>query len=91
MKDKLRVLLLDLDQTGQDLLPSRTAEEVVVDQKKRIDAVIADRVAHPLHHRLGLARTHRAAHHVLDAAIGAGEGTSARRVDRGHGRIEEAR
>src|SRR5467141_3868475 len=32
-----RVLLLDLDQPGQDFFPSRAAEKIVVDQEQRFD------------------------------------------------------
>ena len=38
---ELRVFLLDFDQAGQNFFPSRAAEEIVVDQEQRLDAVIA--------------------------------------------------
>ncbi len=88
---ELRIFFLYLDQARQNLFPSGTAEEVVVDQEQRRDSMVAARVAHPTHHRVGLARPHRAPHHVLDAAVRARERASARRVDCRHRGIEEAR
>ncbi len=48
-------------------------------------------VAHPAHDRVRLARSHRAAHHVFDAAVGAGKRASARSVERGHRVVEKSR
>src|SRR5215469_9444392 len=63
-------------QPSQDFLPPRTSEEVIIDQEKGVNAMISHRIAHPFHYRLRLSRTHRASHHVLDAAVRAGERTS---------------
>ena len=79
-----KFLRLHFDQAGEDLFPSRRAEEIVIDQEQRFDTMVAARVAHPFDHRVGLARAHRAAHHVLHAAVGAGERASARGVERRH-------
>ena len=48
-------------------------------------------VAHPGDHCVGLARPHRAAHHVLHAAVRAGEGAPAGSVERGHSVVEKSR
>src|SRR4029077_16986767 len=52
----------------EDRLPRGAAEEVVVDDEERGDAVMVASVPDPAYHRLRVPRAHRAAHHVLDAA-----------------------
>ncbi|TMA52449.1 MAG: hypothetical protein E6J75_16880 [Deltaproteobacteria bacterium] len=68
----------------EDGLPGGAPEEVVVDDEERADAVVIAGVANPAYHRLGIAGPHRSPHDVLHAAVGAGEGTAARRVERRH-------
>src|SRR5690348_7485108 len=83
------MLLLYFDQAGENFLPSRATKEIVIHEKQRLNSMIADRIAHPSHDGIGLTRTHRAAHNVLDAAIGAGERATTRRIERSHRRVEE--
>ena len=88
---ELGIFLFHFAEADENFFPTGAAEEVVVHQEERGDAVIARGVTHPTDDRVGLARAHGAAHHVLHAAIRAGKGASARGVDRGHRGIEEAR
>ena len=74
----------------EDRLPGRAAEEIVVDDEERRDAVTLARVPDPAHHRLRIPRPHRPPHHVLHAAVRAGEGAAARGVERRHRRRGEA-
>ncbi len=91
MKDSLGILFLNFDQTGENLLPSRRSEKIVIDQEQRLDPVMLACVTHPAHDGVRLARAHRAAHHVLHAAVRAGERASARGVERGHRVVEKSR
>ena len=74
----------------EDRLPGRAAEEIVVDDEQGRDAVTLARVPDPAHHRLRIPRPHRPPHHVLHAAVRAGEGAAARGVERRHRRRGEA-